>query len=64
MRVSGGTDPLGIVALVQIGRGKANLGIDFVGGTTIQLNFKQPVAIDKARAALEKSGFQAHRSSR
>jgi preprotein translocase subunit SecF len=48
---------LGIIALVQIGRGKGNLGIDFVGGTTIQLNFKQPVAIDKARAALDKSGF-------
>ncbi len=49
---------LGIVGLVQIGRGKGNLGIDFVGGTTIQLGFKEPVAIDKARAALEKSGFQ------
>lgn len=48
---------LGIIALVQIGRGKANLGIDFVGGTTIQLSFKQPVVMDKARAALEKSGF-------
>jgi preprotein translocase subunit SecF len=49
---------LGIVGLVQIGRGKANLGIDFVGGTTVQLSFKEPVAIDKARLALEKSGFQ------
>jgi preprotein translocase subunit SecF len=49
---------LGIVGLVQIGRGKANLGIDFVGGTTVQLAFKDPVAIDKARTALEKSGFQ------
>ncbi len=49
---------LGIVGLVQVGRGKANLGIDFVGGTTVQLSFKEPVAIDKARAALEKSGFQ------
>lgn len=48
---------LGIFALVQIGRGKANLGIDFVGGTTVQLSFKQPVAIDKARAALDKAGF-------
>src|SRR5512145_623530 len=48
---------VGIIALVQIGRGKANLGIDFVGGTTIQLNFTQPVAIDKARSALENSGF-------
>ncbi len=49
---------LGIIALIQIGRGKANMGIDFVGGTTIQLNFKQSVPIDKARAAVEKSGFQ------
>jgi preprotein translocase subunit SecF len=55
--ISGVLIVLGIVALVQIGRGKANLGIDFVGGTTVQLNFKQPVPIDKARAALEKSGF-------
>ncbi len=49
---------LGIVGLVQIGRGKANLGIDFVGGTTVQLSFKEPVAVDKARLALDKSGFQ------
>jgi preprotein translocase subunit SecF len=49
---------LGIFGLVQIGRGKANLGIDFVGGTTIQLSFKDAVPIDKARAALEKSGMQ------
>ncbi len=49
---------LGIVSLVQIGRGKANLGIDFVGGTTVQLSFKEPVQIDKARAALDRNGFQ------
>ncbi len=49
---------LGLFGLIQIGRGKANLGIDFKGGTTIQLNFKNPVAIDKARAALDKSGLR------
>ena len=43
---------LGVLAIVQIYAGKANLGIDFVGGTTIQLSFKQPVAIDKARREL------------
>lgn len=48
---------LGIVGLVQIGRGKANLGIDFVGGTTMQLSFKEKLPIDQARAALEKNGF-------
>ncbi len=49
---------LGLFGLIQISRGKANLGIDFKGGTTIQLSFKSPVPIDKARAALDKSGFQ------
>jgi len=49
---------LGIVGLVQIGRGKANLGIDFIGGTTVQLGFKDVLPIDKARAALEKNGIQ------
>ncbi len=48
---------LGIIALVQIGRGKANLGIDFVGGTTVQLSFAKPVPLDQARAALDKNGF-------
>ncbi len=43
---------------MQVSRGKANLGIDFVGGTTMQLSFKEQVPIDKARAALEKSGFE------
>ena len=35
--VSAALIALGLIALVQIGRGKANLGIDFVGGTTVQL---------------------------
>jgi preprotein translocase subunit SecF len=48
---------LGLFALVQIGRGKANMGIDFVGGTTVQLSFQERMPIDEARATLEKSGF-------
>jgi len=55
--VSGLFIALGILGLIQIGRGKANLGIDFVGGTTMQLSFKERVPIDKARTALEKNGF-------
>src|SRR4030067_2982277 len=47
---------LGLLAFVQIGRGKANLGIDFVGGTTVQLSFKDRLPIDEARATLEKNG--------
>ena len=49
---------LGLFALVQVGRGKANLGIDFVGGTTVQLSFKDRLPIDEARKALDKAGFQ------
>ena len=56
--ISGLLIALGIVGLIQVGRGKANLGIDFVGGTTMQLSFKEPVSIEKARTALDKSGFQ------
>ncbi len=48
---------LGIVALIQIGRGVANLGIDFSGGTAVQLKFDQPVRIEEARKALESNGL-------
>lgn len=48
---------LGIVALIQIGRGAANLGIDFSGGTAVQLKFDQPVRIEEARKALESNGL-------
>jgi preprotein translocase subunit SecF len=56
--ISGLLIALGIVGLIQVSRGKANLGIDFVGGTTMQLSFKEPVSVEKARTALDKSGFQ------
>ena len=48
---------LGIVAIVQISRGAANLGIDFAGGTAVQLKFDQPIRIDEARKALEANGL-------
>lgn len=47
----------GVVALVQIARGSANLGIDFAGGTAVQLKFEQPIRIDEARSALEANGL-------
>ena len=43
---------IGLVALVQIGRGAANLGIDFAGGTAVQLKFEQAIPIEEARRAL------------
>ena len=48
---------LGMVALLQIGRGVANLGIDFAGGTAVQLKFEKPISIEKAREALIKNGL-------
>jgi len=48
---------LGILAFVQILRGEANLGIDFAGGTAVQLKFDQLIRIDEARHLLESKGF-------
>ncbi|MDH5642326.1 MAG: protein translocase subunit SecF, partial [Nitrospira sp.] len=48
---------LGLIAVVQIALGSANLGIDFAGGTAVQLKFDQPIRIDEARKVLDASGF-------
>ena len=47
---------LGLIAIVQIARGAANFGIDFAGGTAVQLKFDQAIQIDEARKALETNG--------
>ncbi|MDC4204499.1 MAG: protein translocase subunit SecF [Candidatus Manganitrophus sp.] len=56
--VSGVLVALGLLALVRISQGKANLGIDFAGGAAIQLRFEQPIQIEEARAALEEGGVK------
>ncbi len=48
---------LGLVAVIQIAIGGANLGIDFAGGTAVQLKFDRHVRIDDARTALRKHGL-------
>ncbi len=48
---------LGIIGIIQIGRGVANMGIDFSGGTAMQLKFAKPVPIAEARAALHGHGI-------
>jgi preprotein translocase subunit SecF len=55
--VSGVLSLLGLVAVVQISRGAANMGIDFAGGTAVQLKFEEPIRIDDARKALESNGL-------
>jgi preprotein translocase subunit SecF len=56
--LSGILSVLGIIAIVQIARGHANLGIDFAGGTAIQLKFEKPVALHTIRLALENGGLK------
>jgi preprotein translocase subunit SecF len=49
---------LGVIAVIQIFvTGQANLGIEFTGGTSVTLEFKEPVPIDKARSLLLEGGF-------
>lgn len=47
----------GIAAFVAIFMGKANLGIDFAGGTMIQGSFEKTVSIGELRSTLSNSGY-------
>lgn len=49
---------LGLLAVVQIWRGAANLGIDFAGGTGVQLKFDNAIRIEDARKALDSHGVR------
>ncbi len=49
---------VGLIGMVQMGRGAANMGIDFSGGTEVQLKFTQSVGMDKAREALAKNNLK------
>ena len=48
----------GVFALIQISRGAANMGIDFAGGTSIQVKFAKPVDLGVVREALSKNGIK------
>jgi preprotein translocase subunit SecF len=49
---------LGVICLVMIATGRANMGIDFSGGASADLVFAKPVQVNKARAALDAAGFK------
>lgn len=48
---------LGILCIVMIVMGKANLGIDFAGGASANLVLEKPVKMEQAREALDKAGL-------
>lgn len=50
---------IGIIAIIQMSRGAANMGIDFTGGTSVQLKFDKPLALADARKALHAAGIEA-----
>lgn len=49
---------LGIITVVQIARGTANLGIDFTGGTAVRIKFEKPFVLHEVRQALEEGGVK------
>lgn len=56
--ISGIIGLIGIIGIIQIARGAANMGIDFSGGTALQVKFSAPVTLEAARKALEESGLK------
>ena len=55
---------LGLAGFVMVSLGKANLSVDFTGGTSVQIRFAAPVAIGDLRGALTTGGVATQRSSR
>lgn len=55
---SGVLSIIGIITVVQVANGRANLGIDFAGGTAMQLKFVKPINIHDVRRALEDGGIR------
>ncbi len=53
--ISGILVTIGIIAGIQIARGKANIGIDFGGGTSVQIKFQNAIGISDIRKVLEKA---------
>jgi preprotein translocase subunit SecF len=43
---------IGLIAVIQVARGAANLGIDFAGGTSVQIKFNQTIPLQEIRQAL------------
>ena len=49
---------LGLLGFVMVSMGKANLSVDFTGGTELQIRFGEPVPISSLRSALIRGGIE------
>ncbi|HAO93223.1 MAG: protein-export membrane protein SecF [Deltaproteobacteria bacterium GWC2_56_8] len=56
--ISGIFAVIGLIAIVAIPLGKANLSTDFEGGVAIQFRFEKPLEIDNVRNILAGNGFK------
>jgi len=56
--ISGIIAIIGLIGIIQIARNTANMGIDFSGGTSVQLNFAQPISMEKARTVLANNNLK------
>ncbi len=54
---SGAIVAFGLFAVFQIFTGRANLGIDLAGGTSLQVRFEQQAPMDQVRKVLTGGGF-------
>ncbi|OPY03674.1 MAG: preprotein translocase subunit SecF [Syntrophorhabdus sp. PtaB.Bin047] len=55
--ISGILVAVGVFSFIMISLGKANLSIDFTGGTNVQVRFAEKVNIGDLRSALENGGI-------
>ncbi len=43
---------LGILGIIQVATGTANLGIDFAGGTAVLIKFEKPVSLEDVSSVI------------
>ncbi len=55
--ISGALCLLGLFAFVQLYRGHGNLGVEFSGGTLVQMSAAQPFTVSEVRGVLDKEGW-------
>ncbi len=49
---------IGIIAFIQVARGKANMGVDFSGGSLLQYKASQDFTMAEVRQVFEKNGMK------
>ena len=56
--ISGVTAVIGVIAMIQIARGHANMGVDFSGGSVLNYQASIPFNLSEIRNALNRNNFE------